>query len=383
MDDAVFRTMAGVAPMRSVAELKRRLYLVYLSSAAVVSLVVSLVRPNMASPAATEVLAVLAPVGVVAFVVGCVVLWRWPQHVGLVEKGMYALAYPALLGALGQLVVAAPDARAKEQALHAFSLWLPLVVVWSFLAFGSVRGLVAALAFLVATGGMLVAFHLSGIVLDLTALAFGVHIAVAAAVFSFALFTFAYLLERQSAARAAAEALAEFAATDSVTGLPNRFAFEALFDQARALAHRTGQRLAVYFIDLDDFKRVNDTFGHGAGDTLLRQFGRRLRRAIRGSDIVARLGGDEFVVLAYVADVAEAELVAGKLLDATRAPIALDATKVALSASIGVSVYPDHGLDGESLLQHADAEMYRTKANGKRGWSAGHPLALRAEVVPR
>jgi diguanylate cyclase (GGDEF)-like protein len=196
-------------------------------------------------------------------------------------------------------------------------------------------------------------------------------------VFSITLFTFAYLLERQSAARAEAEAMAAFAAIDLVTGLPNRVAFESRFDNARALAQRSGQRLAVYFVDLDDFKTINDTFGHAAGDDLLRQYADRLRGSVRESDTVTRLGGDEFVVLAFLPDVAQAELVAAKLYDASSTPFVIGGVQVALTASIGISLYPDHGIDCETLLHRSDAAMYRTKANGKRGWSTAHNAAVR------
>jgi diguanylate cyclase (GGDEF)-like protein len=355
----------------TVDELKRRLYLVYLAVSTIGSALLWAFPPVAAPSTTSTVLAVVSPVGVLVFAVGVVLLWRRPELVGLIEKAMYALSYPVLLGVLSHLISSAPDAASREQALYSFALWVPLAVVWAFLAFGSVRGLVAAFSFLVATGVVLAALSTVDVEVGAAGFAFGIHLAVSASVFSIALFTFAYLLERQSAARASAEAVAAFAATDLVTGLPNRVAFESRFDQARALANRSGQRLAVYFVDLDDFKAINDTFGHAAGDDLLRDYAERLRASVRESDIVARLGGDEFVVLAFVPDVTESELVAAKLYDASSSPFVIDEVHVALTASIGISLYPDHGTDGDTLLHRADAAMYHTKSTGKRGWSTG------------
>jgi diguanylate cyclase (GGDEF)-like protein/PAS domain S-box-containing protein len=163
------------------------------------------------------------------------------------------------------------------------------------------------------------------------------------------------------------EQLAYLAYHDALTGLPNRILVEQEIDLALARARRAGGAAALMFVDLDDFKEVNDRLGHAAGDRLLANVSARLRGVLRDSDVLARQGGDEFLVLlGDLSDepTAAAESVGGKLLSALLEPFVVAGTEVRTGASIGISVYPDDAADTEALLRHADVAMYRAKAAG-------------------
>jgi diguanylate cyclase (GGDEF)-like protein/PAS domain S-box-containing protein len=163
------------------------------------------------------------------------------------------------------------------------------------------------------------------------------------------------------------EQLAYLAYHDALTGLPNRILVEQEIDLALARARRSGGAAALMFVDLDDFKEVNDRLGHAAGDRLLANVSARLRGVLRDSDVLARQGGDEFLVLlGDLSDepTAAAENVGGKLLSALLEPFVVAGTEVRTGASIGVSLYPDDAADTEALLRHADVAMYRAKAAG-------------------
>jgi diguanylate cyclase (GGDEF)-like protein/PAS domain S-box-containing protein len=160
--------------------------------------------------------------------------------------------------------------------------------------------------------------------------------------------------------------LEHLATHDPLTGLPNRL---FLRDHLPALLQRasaSGSSLALLFLDLDQFKSINDTRGHAAGDELLRETARRLRASIAGGDIVVRMGGDEFVLL--VSDPGDRQNVGGvaqRVLDAMRQPLKIEEQSFAMSASIGVSVFPEDGADVESLLKHADIALYEAKNAGR------------------
>ncbi|MGB0721155.1 MAG: diguanylate cyclase domain-containing protein [Gammaproteobacteria bacterium] len=162
------------------------------------------------------------------------------------------------------------------------------------------------------------------------------------------------------------EELRSMAQYDPLTGLPNRRLFDDRVQQAGALAQRRGKVFALLFIDLDRFKPVNDTYGHGAGDELLKQVAERLKEGVRASDTVARLGGDEFCLLLLDVDcLLNAEAVAQKLLDEINKPFDLSVGQVSISASIGVALFPHEGIDWEDALREADAAMYRAKRSGR------------------
>ncbi len=157
---------------------------------------------------------------------------------------------------------------------------------------------------------------------------------------------------------------------DPLTALPNRTLFEELTQHQLAAARRAGDPLAILFIDLDRFKKVNDTLGHTAGDELLLALSRRMTATLREADIVCRLGGDEFlVVLAEPGDADAVRTVAERLLNELSAPVALGraGAPAQVSASIGVALFPEHGTDFETLVQHADLAMFRVKQQGKAG----------------
>jgi diguanylate cyclase (GGDEF)-like protein len=149
---------------------------------------------------------------------------------------------------------------------------------------------------------------------------------------------------------------------DELTGLPNHRLFEDRLSLAMTHAARRKSRLAVLYLDLDGFKAVNDSHGHGLGDRVLVELARRIRGAVRGEDTVARLGGDEFAVLLPQVTGAEAAgLVVHKVLDALRAPFRFEGSEVVISASVGMGVFPDDGESAGALVRSADAAMYRAK----------------------
>jgi diguanylate cyclase (GGDEF)-like protein/PAS domain S-box-containing protein len=153
---------------------------------------------------------------------------------------------------------------------------------------------------------------------------------------------------------------------DRLTGLANRTLAEDRLRQSISRAHRHGRSAAVLFIDLDNFKYVNDTLGHAAGDTLLRAVAGRLRDSVRDDDTVARQGGDEFAVMLHDLDgVDDARRVADKLMQRLGDPINLGRRSLRVTASIGISVYPQHGETPETLLMRADAAMFRAKREGR------------------
>lgn len=179
----------------------------------------------------------------------------------------------------------------------------------------------------------------------------------------------AYLAGLAIQSRMSEERIRYLAHYDGLTGLPNRFLFKEYFDLALKSAKRHGTKFAVCFVDLDKFKEINDTLGHDAGDEVLRVIARRLRGVLRHTDKMARMGGDEFYVLIEdLSDGFYAAEVAGKLLEEASRPICIDGVECRLSASIGISIYPDDGCDEQALLQQADSAMYKAKKSGKNAY---------------
>ena len=159
---------------------------------------------------------------------------------------------------------------------------------------------------------------------------------------------------------------------DALTGLPNRNLAKDRLEQSLAMARRRKLNPCVAFIDLDNFKAVNDTLGHAAGDELLSEAARRLSACARQSDTVARLGGDEFLLILEDSDEQAREsrqrdlkCVGDRIIERFSRPFLLDGNEVAVSPSIGFAIYPSDGKDGEELMRHADAAMYRAKKQGK------------------
>lgn len=180
--------------------------------------------------------------------------------------------------------------------------------------------------------------------------------------------------------------LEQMAQFDMLTGLPNRRMFLDRLSQAVAIAQRSEQRFALLFVDLDGFKRINDSYGHEAGDRVLKTVAARLAACIRISDTVGRIGGDEFtILLATLAHYEDAGQVADKILDALSRPISLpDGQQDTIGSSIGISVFPDDAQDGDSLLATADDAMYKVKRNGKNSYCFYHsckPVAVVQETI--
>ncbi|MCK6387041.1 diguanylate cyclase domain-containing protein [Zoogloea sp.] len=150
---------------------------------------------------------------------------------------------------------------------------------------------------------------------------------------------------------------------DELTGLPNRRLFHDRIDTALARSRRKNGRVALLYLDIDDFKGVNDTLGHDAGDELLREFARRLERCVRKADTVARLGGDEFVViLEDVHGPDDATAVADKIHHSLQQPFDIAGHSLHARTSIGIALHPDDGDDADGLIRHADQRMYQYKA---------------------
>lgn len=156
---------------------------------------------------------------------------------------------------------------------------------------------------------------------------------------------------------------------DSLTALPNRGFFSQMLNQMLAQAKRYDRQLAVLFLDLDRFKLINDTLGHDAGDELLKEVARRLKQAVRESDIVARLGGDEFVVLLpEQCDQDSLVVVARRVLDLVSKPYDLLGHEFRVTVSVGISRYPEDASDEQSLLKNADIAMYHAKEKGRNNF---------------
>lgn len=167
---------------------------------------------------------------------------------------------------------------------------------------------------------------------------------------------------------------------DALTGLPNRLLFRDRITIALAHARRSGRMSAVMFLDLDQFKHVNDTLGHTIGDRLLQAIASRLVNCVRAEDTVARMGGDEFtILLADMADRRNAAQVAQKVLEAVRHPVVVGDHELYVSTSIGIAIFSDDGDDAETLLKNADRAMYRAKELGRDNYQ--YAMAAKVEIA--
>jgi diguanylate cyclase (GGDEF)-like protein/PAS domain S-box-containing protein len=172
-----------------------------------------------------------------------------------------------------------------------------------------------------------------------------------------------------SAAQAMTMKMAHLAQHDFLTGLPNRLLLNDRIAQAIVLAERRNTQVAVLFLDLDNFKHINDSLGHVIGDELLQSVALRVSACVRSSDTVSRQGGDEFVVLVTEDKFAEnAALTADKILTALAAPHTIDEHELHVTTSIGISVYPADGQNAETLIKNADTAMYQAKAKGRNNY---------------
>jgi diguanylate cyclase (GGDEF)-like protein/PAS domain S-box-containing protein len=183
--------------------------------------------------------------------------------------------------------------------------------------------------------------------------------------------------------RGLTDRLAHQAHHDALTGLPNRVLFEDRLGVALAHAHRQDRQLAVLFLDLDQFKVINDSLGHGLGDRLLQSVAERLLSSVREGDTVARQGGDEFILLLpWIPSAVDAAKVARKILEALRQPFHLDGHDLYVTTSIGISVYPEDGQSVSSLIKNSDSALYRAKERGRDGVQLYTP-AMNAHAAER
>jgi len=174
-----------------------------------------------------------------------------------------------------------------------------------------------------------------------------------------------YAIERKKAE----VTIKKLAYHDSLTGLPSRTLFNDRFTMAMADSKRNDKNTALIMLDLDHFKDVNDTFGHDAGDDILKEVSNRLTSILRQTDIVCRMGGDEFALLISDASVKEMiEEVAQRILAAIGTPFSLHGVKAWISASLGIAVYPEDGENLETLFKHADIAMYEVKKVGRNNY---------------
>jgi diguanylate cyclase (GGDEF)-like protein/PAS domain S-box-containing protein len=172
-----------------------------------------------------------------------------------------------------------------------------------------------------------------------------------------------------SVARAIEAEMSHLAQHDTLTKLPNRTLLQDRLSQAITTAGRNGTRIAVLFLDLDGFKHINDSLGHAIGDKLLQSVAKRLLASVRTSDTVSRIGGDEFVVLlSEVAHAGDAGVKAGKILAALNVPLEIDQHNLRITASIGVTTYPEDGQETAMLIKNADLAMYQAKENGRNNY---------------
>jgi diguanylate cyclase (GGDEF)-like protein/PAS domain S-box-containing protein len=169
--------------------------------------------------------------------------------------------------------------------------------------------------------------------------------------------------------KAAEEQIRSLAYYDTLTGLPNRILLQDRLAQALAGASRHQDKVALLFLDLDHFKVINDSLGHSVGDLLLKQVAERLKQQTREQDTVSRLGGDEFVVvLSGIRQIADSAVTAERIMDAMTSEFVIQGHSLNVGCSLGISIFPDDGRDGEILVKHADAAMYCAKENGRNNF---------------
>ena len=171
------------------------------------------------------------------------------------------------------------------------------------------------------------------------------------------------------AARNQGKMLESLALRDPLTGLANRRLLAERMSMALGHAQRNGSTMAVVYLDLDGFRQINNTLGHGAGDTLLKMVAERLVATVREEDTVARLGGDEFIIgLWHLSGTADAATVALKAIEAVSQPYGIEGRTVSITTSVGIGIYPIHGEDADTLMKSADLALYEAKRAGKNAY---------------
>lgn len=182
--------------------------------------------------------------------------------------------------------------------------------------------------------------------------------------------------------RQTAQQLVYLAEHDPLTGLHNRHRFQEHLDRMLKTARRLESRFALMYFDLDDFKHINDNFGHRAGDTVLVRAAGEVSSLVRGGEVFARLGGDEFAILSEISSDDEPAHLAKRILHAiTAIPLRFRGSNLRLTASLGIAVFPAHGTEAEDLVAHADAAMYQAKNQGKNTWAVYDPQRSDTEAM--
>ncbi|MGN7296061.1 diguanylate cyclase domain-containing protein [Ferdinandcohnia sp. SAFN-114] len=172
------------------------------------------------------------------------------------------------------------------------------------------------------------------------------------------------------------ENVTRLAYEDALTGLPNRRAFMDQLTRLLKSSEKENKMFGVMFIDLDGFKQVNDTLGHDGGDILLKQVSDYFKKCVADKGIVARLAGDEFMVLLDSANQEESTLVANRIIESFNSPIIILGKRVRVTSSIGIALYPQHGLNATELINRADMAMYQAKQQGKNKYQLYNPYSL-------
>ena len=286
-------------------------------------------------------------------------LKQWERHYAL---GNYVFAI--LLGML--------NARALDYDFPLFHL-LTVSLVFSFgagvVSRISVRPLICVVSLLLATVptvGALTLHAFQGHPNPIHKELYLIEAGLVAMITSLSLQTVRHLYRSAVAHHTARHEMAHLATRDALTGLANRFLLRQRFLEIIQTSLRGDRRLALHFIDLDGFKAINDTYGHPAGDEILRQVAMLLEATVRSEDIVARIGGDEFIVIqTNVLHQDEADILARRIIKRLSAPYAVDGKGMSISASIGIAMAPDLSLDLEELISCADSALYHSKTSGK------------------
>lgn len=342
--------------------LRRKFYLLTLALAVASSLLIGFLtgfRP-FNDPQDASVLAVVLSLAVCAGL-----LWLKPQSVRAVETGLMAVMVVYDFALLARILYLGPDLYIRD-FIDGFLLWASFRFIWAFLVLGPKTGLKVSVGYLV--GMVLFSLpYLAGAVPpradDTVTRLLVISFPAVSSAYLTALYAFAAFLQESTRARTKAEAVAERAYTDPLTGLPNRLSFDRALETRLADAEGGGVGFALLFIDLDRFKLVNDTLGHRAGDLLLREVGARMQGVLRGADVLARISGDEFAVILDGAATPEAAAhVAETLLATFQAPFDLRGVPWRAGASLGVALYPRDGATPDDLLDRADGGMYHAKA---------------------
>ncbi len=315
-------------------------------------------------------LKIFPPMILYTFIVGGFLLFRPKLFTLSITAMLIGLSFFLILRTVGVLFFA-PDSLKTGYELAEPLYWSPLIYIFSFLIPKVSGGRVISAT-----------FTLSFIILMILSLVYipapknwevvqFLFLANLVNTIQFVLsMRLVRLQESYSETKIKLKILDKVAYMDSLTGLPNRLKLQEILESTLKVAQHTKERLAVLFIDIDRFKLVNDTLGHGAGDTLLEQVATRLKTVIRDEDFVARISGDEFVlIIRHLDETLAAETLARRISESLSNPFELMGQFYKISVSIGGSLFPDDAQDANSLIRHADSAMYKIKKHGKNGFS--------------